>query len=127
MTRWIVHARTELVARHALTSYNGVAEASHTHRWTIAIRVGADHLSPEGMAVDFEALRSILNSRLQELDHSDLNKHHEIGNPTPSAERFAEVIAGWLEPEIEQMGATLLSVSVWEGPDNRVDLNLQSQ
>jgi 6-pyruvoyltetrahydropterin/6-carboxytetrahydropterin synthase len=124
MKRWVVHARTELIARHALTSYNGVAEVSHEHCWTIAIRVGTDHLSQEGMAVDFEALHTLLNSRLQQLDHSDLNQHPAIGHPTPTAERFAEVVADWLTPEIECLGATLLSVSVWEGPDNRVDFYL---
>jgi 6-pyruvoyltetrahydropterin/6-carboxytetrahydropterin synthase len=125
MMRWVVHARIELVARHALTSYHGGVEPSHEHRWIVAILVGTDHLNQEGMAVDFETLRTLLDKRLKQLDHSDLNQHPEIGKPTPTAERFAEVVAGWLAPEIEKLGATLLSVSVWEGPDNRVDLNLQ--
>ena len=124
MRRWVVHARTELEARHALTSYNGLLEESHQHTWIIAVRVGTDHLSQEGIAIDFELLRTILCDKLQPLDHSNLNHHPEIGNPTPSAERFAEVVAGWVAPEIEELGATLLSVSIWEGPENRIDLNL---
>jgi hypothetical protein len=58
------------------------------------------------------------------LDGSDLNAHPEIGVPTPSAERLAEVIAGWLAPVVRELGANLLSVSAWEGPENRVDLVL---
>jgi hypothetical protein len=58
------------------------------------------------------------------LDGTDLNDHPEIGDPTPSAERVAEVVAGWVAATIEELGARLLSVSVWEGPENRVDLVL---
>ena len=56
---------------------------------------------------------------------ADLNHHPEIGRPTPSAERVAEVVAARLEPGIAALGGRLLTTSVWEGPDNRVDLCLE--
>ena len=59
------------------------------------------------------------------LDRADLNDHPEIGQPSPTAERVAEVLAEKLGPQYEKIGGTLLSVSVWEGPDNRVDLVLE--
>ena len=80
MKRWVVHARTKLAARHALTSYNGPLEESHEHTWIISVRVGTDHLSQEGIAIDFELLRTILCNKLQPLDQSDLNHHPEIGS-----------------------------------------------
>lgn len=124
MSRWVVHATTSFTARHALTSYLGEPEASHSHPWRVAVRVGTDRLNDEGYAVDFHAVRNALSGVVSPLDGSDLNAHPEIGVPTPSAERVAEVIAGWLAPVVRELGANLLSVSVWEGPENRVDLVL---
>ena len=124
MTRWVVHARASFTARHALTSYLGAPEASHSHPWQVAVRVGTGRLNDEGYAVDFHAVHQALATAVEPLHGSDLNAHPEIGVPTPSAERVAEVIAGRLEPVVEELGADLLSVSVWEGPENRVDLIL---
>jgi 6-pyruvoyltetrahydropterin/6-carboxytetrahydropterin synthase len=125
MSRWVVHARAGFRARHGLTAYRGQPEASHEHQWTVAIRVGTEDLDEDGLALDFHAVRGLLDRVIAPLEDTDLNAHPEIGRPTPSAERLAEVVAGWLEPELERLGGTLLRVSVWEGPDNRVDLNLR--
>jgi hypothetical protein len=35
------------------------------------------------------------------------------------------VLAERLTPQYEAIGGRLLSLSVWEGPDNQVDLNLE--
>jgi 6-pyruvoyl-tetrahydropterin synthase len=125
MTRWVVHSRASFTARHALASYLGEPEASHSHPWQVAVRVGTDRLNGEGYAVDFHAVHKALATVVAPLDGSDLNAHPEIGALTPTAERLAEVIAGWLAPVVQELGASLLSVSVWEGPDNRVDLTLE--
>lgn len=124
MTRWVVHSSTQFEARHALLSYLGEPEESHSHQWQVAVRVGTDRLHQEGYAVDFHAVHEVLGRITKDLDGTDLNQHPEIGAPTPSAERLAEVVAGWLEPAVRVLGARLLSVSVWEGPENRVDLTL---
>ena len=124
MTRWVVHSSTQFEARHALLSYRGEPEEPHSHQWQVAVRVGTDRLHQEGYAVDFHAVHQVLGRVKRELDGTDLNQHPEIGAPTPSAERLAEVVAGWFEPAVRELGARLLSVSVWEGPENRVDLTL---
>ena len=100
MTRWVVHSEATFRARHALTSYLGKPEESHEHRWRVAIRVGTDRLNEEGYAVDFHAVHRAVAESVKPLDGSDLNGHHEIGSPTPSAERVAEVIATWLVPVV---------------------------
>ena len=123
----MVHAQASFTARHALTRSLAEPETSHSHSWRIAVRVGTDYLADEGYAVDFHAVHHALASSVAPLDGSDLNAHPEIGAPTPTAERLAEVIAGWLTPVVGELGARLLSVSVWEGPENRVDLNLDDE
>jgi 6-pyruvoyltetrahydropterin/6-carboxytetrahydropterin synthase len=127
MSRWVVHARAAFEARHALTSYRGEPEEPHSHQWQVAIRVGTDELNAEGYAVDFHAVHEALAGTVASLNGTNLNDHPEIGVPTPSAERVAEVVAAWLAPVIHDLDARLLSVSVWEGPENRVDLVLGSE
>jgi 6-pyruvoyl-tetrahydropterin synthase len=125
MARWVIHSRASFGAVHALTSYQGRPESSHHHTWEVAIRVGTDRLNAEGYALDFHEVHRALADAVAPLDGSDLNLHPEIGRPTPSAERVAEVVAGRLEPVLAGAGGTLLEISVWEGPDNRVDLILE--
>jgi len=125
MSRWVIHAQASFDARHALTSYRGKRESSHGHTWKIAVRVGADELNEEGYALDFHQVRDLLAAAVAPLDRAHLNEHPDIGKTSPTAERVAEVLAEMLGPQYEKLGGTLLVVSVWEGPDNRVDLVLE--
>ena len=124
MSRWVIHAEASFDAHHALTSYRGERETAHRHSWKVEIRIGTDSLNNEGFALDFHQAHAILQTAIAPLDNSDLNAHPDIGSPSPTAERLAEVLAATLAPEYEALGGRLLSVSVWEGPENRVDLNL---
>ena len=125
MSRWIVHAQASFEARHALTLYRGKAESSHGHPWKVEVRVGAANLNEEGYALDFHQVQDLLARAVAPLDRSDLNDHPKIGNPSPTAERVAEVLSEILAPGYEEIGGQLIAVSVWEGPDNRVDLILE--
>ena len=124
--RWVIHSRRTFEARHALTSFRGGAESVHSHRWEVAIRVGARHLNDESYALDFHQIHGLLAEEVEPLENSDLNLHPEIGRLSPTAERVAEFVAGRLATRVATLGGTLLSVSVWEGPDNRVDLVLNA-
>jgi 6-pyruvoyl-tetrahydropterin synthase len=124
VSRWVIHAEASFSASHALTSYRGAVEASHQHAWKVAARVGTDDLNDEGFALDFHQVKDLLAAAVTPLEGTDLNQHPKIGVPSPTAERVAEVLALELGPQIEAIGGRLLAVSVWEGPENRVDLNL---
>jgi len=124
MPRWVIHSRATFNAHHALTSYRGEPEESHSHLWEVAIRVGADDFNDEGFALDFHEVHSLLETAVKPMRDSDLNHHPEIGHPSPSAERVAEVLAEDLCQAVAAIGGELLTVSVWEGPENRVDLML---
>lgn len=125
MSRWVIHSRGSFEARHALISYKGREESPHHHRWEVAVRVGSAGLNDEHFALDFHAVHEILAEEINRIDGTSLNDHPAIGTPSPTAERVAEVFADVLSPQFSALGGTLLSVSVWEGPDNRVDLNLE--
>ena len=124
MSRWVIHAQASFGARHALTSYRGKRESSHGHPWQVEVRVGANALNEEGYALDFHQVRHLLAAAVAPLDRADLNEHPEIGRSSPTAERVAEFLAERLAPKYETIGGRLLMVSVWEGPENRVDLIL---
>jgi 6-pyruvoyl-tetrahydropterin synthase len=124
VSRWVIHAEASFTARHALTSYRGAVEASHEHAWKVAVQVGTEALNEEGYALDFHQVKDLLASAVAPLEGTDLNQHIKIGATSPTAERVAEVLAGQLGSQFEATGGKLLSVSVWEGPENRVDLNL---
>jgi len=124
MSRWIVHAAAGVTASHALRSYRGEAEEVHSHRWRVAVRVAVEALNEEAYALDFHALRSLLGEIVAPLEGTILDEHPEIGDPSPTAENLALFLARHLGPAVETLGGTLLGVSVWEGPGNRVDLEL---
>jgi 6-pyruvoyl-tetrahydropterin synthase len=125
MSRWILHSESTFTASHALTSYLGEPEESHEHQWRVAIQVGTDQLHSEGYALDFHLVHALLAEATEPLDGTELNQHPVVGTPSPTAERVAEVLAEDLGPKCEEIGGTLLMVSVWEGPDNRVDLVIE--
>ena len=126
MNRWIVHAEASFHARHALTCYRGQPESTHDHSWKVSVRVGTDTLNEDGYALDFHEVQATLRAAVAPLEGSDLSDHPDIGKPSPTAERLAEVLSQKLTLEYEKIGGRLLAVSVWEGPDNRVDLILGS-
>lgn len=126
MSRWVIHSRAAFEARHALSNYKGKQESPHHHRWEVGIRLGVEHLNSEHYAIDFHAAHEILADAVNAVDGTSLNDHPTIGTPSPTAERVAEVLADLLAPQYLALGGTLLTVSVWEGPKNRVDLNLDA-
>lgn len=126
MRRWIVHSHAAFNASHALTEYRGMKEEAHDHEWRVEVQVGTESLKPEGYALDFHEVHKVLSEAVAPFEGSNLNGHPEIGRPSPTAERVAEVLAQKLAPLYEAVGGRLLSVSIWEGPDNRVDLMLDA-
>jgi len=126
MKRWVYHAAGAFEAEHALTLYRGKPEEKHRHRWKVEVQVGTDELNREHYGLDFHEVHAILEELIDSLHHQDLNGNPEISKPSPSAENLALYIAGRLETTYRKVGGRLLQVSVWEGPRNRVDLNLDS-
>jgi len=127
MSRWVYHSEAEFTATHALTRYLGEPEKPHNHRWQVAIKVGADRLNDENYGLDFHAVHQALKQVIAPLDQTSLNLHPEIAHPSPTAESVALFIAGAVQGPLENLGGTLMEISVWEGPGNRVDLRLTGE
>lgn len=118
---WRYHSRQSFTASHALTHYLGQPEPSHSHEWSVAAVVTAARLGPEHYGLDFHAVHDHLEQVVAPLRDSDLSAHPEIGTPSATAENLALFVWSALRPEIEDLGGRLERVSVWEGPENRVD------
>jgi 6-pyruvoyltetrahydropterin/6-carboxytetrahydropterin synthase len=121
---WVYHSEQRFRAHHALVLYNGAPESSHEHEWRVSVQVSATELQPEHFALDFHAVHGVLARAVTDLDGADLNQHPEIGRISPTAEALALFIRDRVAPAMADLGGRLDLVSVWEGPDNRVDLTL---
>jgi len=124
--RWVYHARGSFDAGHALTVYLGRPEEVHVHCWEVEVEVGASALNHEQYGLDFHRVRGILERIIEPLNGMVLNEIPGIGRPSPTAENLALYLAEKLKGPYRELGGRLLGISIWEGPENRVDLILGS-
>jgi len=124
---------------HRLNNYSGKCSHFHGHSYLWEVTVETEHLSDNGMVVDFKDLKTAMVEVLEPLDHA-MVLHHEdpvvIDNTTaglyeifratngenprlfiwpinPTAENFA----AWASLEIQRLlpvGKTVTHVRVWE-------------
>lgn len=113
--RYVLRVRACFDAEHHLVSYKGIPEASHGHRWQVEVRLVAETLDREGMAVDFVEVRHQLESLVRPFDQGDLNRQPPFDAVSPTAEH----LAAWLLTELRARLplAGIDAVTVWEGPD----------
>jgi 6-pyruvoyl-tetrahydropterin synthase len=121
---WVYHSEQRFRAHHALTLYNGEPEAPHGHEWRVSVKVSAETLRKEHFALDFHAVHDALAQVMEGLDGTDLTDHAHIGRISPTAAAVALFVQERLEPLLTALGGRLEMVSVWEGPETRVDLRL---
>jgi 6-pyruvoyltetrahydropterin/6-carboxytetrahydropterin synthase len=107
---------------HQLRGYRGRCERCHGHNWRIRLEVAAESLDEAGLAVDFTALKSLLHSVCEGLDHVMLNELPEFTQVNPSAENLARVVHDRCRDLLPGLGrpVRLLAVTVWESPNAAV-------
>lgn len=76
--------------------------------------MGGDQLNGLGMLVDFKVIKQKVRSVIQKLDHQTLNEMQAFRDTNPTAENIARYIFGELAPAINDAGARLVSIGVWE-------------
>lgn len=118
---WLVAARVEFSAGHALRNYNGKCERPHGHNFQVEARIIGEKLdAATGILFDFSILKKLLARAVEPLDHADLNKVAPFDRINPSSENLARHIWEFLEKEIaldagaRARGARLERVTVSE-------------
>ena len=102
----------ELIAGHWLPNVadDHKCKRPHGHNYEIEVVISGD-IQETGFIIDFYDLDKIVKPLLDKLDHTMLNEHEGLENPT------AELIAAWFRLKIgNELPPHLLckSVKVWE-------------
>ena len=101
-------------AGHALRNYKGKCENTHGHNYKVRVSVEGEELDATGLLLDFVDLRSAVRGIVDRLDHQFLNEVPPFDELNPSAENIARYFSQELEPRVNQNGARLQAVTVWE-------------
>lgn len=101
-------------AGHALRNYKGKCENTHGHNYKVRVSVEGEKLDATGLLLDFIDLKSAVRGIVDKLDHQFLNEVAPFDELNPSAENIAQYFCEQLEPRVNQNGARLQAVTVWE-------------
>ncbi|MBZ5545273.1 MAG: 6-carboxytetrahydropterin synthase QueD [Acidobacteriia bacterium] len=109
-----ISAEYSFAAGHALRGYKGKCENVHGHNYKVRVIVAGEQLNSIGLLMDFVDLRAALKSTAERLDHRFMNDLEPFDILNPSAENLAKYFCDSLEPQLQQHGARLRAVTVWE-------------
>lgn len=113
------HATFE--AAHHLREYVGGPEPVHGHSWKVEVALATDTLGDYDLSVDFVPTERLVKSLAERLHDRDLNTVPPFDKKNPSAENVALFFADEVTKSgLLKSGASLVEVTVWEGPRNRV-------
>jgi 6-pyruvoyltetrahydropterin/6-carboxytetrahydropterin synthase len=115
---YLVRVRSRFEAAHHLTSYRGAVEPVHGHSWQVEAALSAAALDPEGMACDFVEVHAALRELAAAFDHRDINSVPPFDRLSPTTERLAAWFFDQLGKRLAGVPASLVEVTVWEGPDS---------
>ncbi len=102
-------------AAHSLPGYQGKCANLHGHTYKVEVVVEGSK-GENGFVMDFFQLKKILNSVLEDLDHTNLNGLL----PNPTAENIAELLGLRLRHKLEGLHVSLVSLKLWEGKNKWV-------
>ncbi len=105
---------SDFAAAHNLRFYEGECERLHGHNWKVEATVAGRKLDRIGLAMDFKALKRILEDILERLDHKYLNEIIPFDRENPSSENIARYIFNQFKKGIKGKGIKVARVRVWE-------------
>jgi len=105
-------------AQHQLTHENGTQEPLHEHNWAVVAEVSSDKLDKNELVMDFEELKSMLDSILQDFRGQRLESLGIFEQLNVSAETIARTIYEKLAPTLP-VSVRLNAVEVTEAPGCR--------
>lgn len=115
--RVTVSARFE--AAHNLIDYEGGPEPLHGHSYKVEAVFESKDLRRYDIALDFAAARKALDAIAKEFDYTYINKHPAFAGRNTSVENLARYFAERLGSSGDLGAASVVEVTVWEGPENR--------
>ena len=113
---YTITVQTTFKALHQLPLPDGTREPLHEHDWVVRTAVSTDGLDKMGLAIDFNKLKSILDSILAPLNGRKLEEAAAFANTPASAELVAKYIYEQVKPWLAT-GKKLEYVEVMEAQD----------
>jgi len=102
-------------AAHKLTSVPDGHKCArlHGHSFRVEIHVSGDMNEEAGWVVDFSDLKSAFKPLYNQLDHSYLNDHEGLENPT--SENLARWIWAHLKPDLPLLSSIVINETCTSG------------
>lgn len=112
MARWTLRKTARFEAAHWLPDHDGLCARLHGHSWVLHVEVAGTALrtfGPQrGMVLDYGDVSAVLKPLVAQLDHTCLNDHDGLENPT------SEVLAAWAYDRLRDVLPGLQAVCVEE-------------
>lgn len=105
-------------AQHQLTFSEGVQEPLHEHDWQVCAAVSSETLNQNQLVLDFEELKSLLDSILMDLRGQRLESLGFLENQNVSAEVLSRYVFDQLAPKLPNP-VSLDWVEITEAPGCR--------
>jgi 6-pyruvoyltetrahydropterin/6-carboxytetrahydropterin synthase len=105
---------SHLAAAHQLKDLAGPCERLHGHNWKIEVCVRGETLGPNGLLMDFKAVKQATERVVQEMDHRFLNELAPFQDRSPSSEHIAQHIFRSLASSLNAEQVKVCSVTAWE-------------
>lgn len=116
MSKTTMSSRFSFDAAHRLPRHEGKCANLHGHRWVFEVEIEGKINKNTGMIYDFSLLKRLVDEKIGNfLDHSYLNDNFD----NPTAENLVEWIAKAIKASLPNH-LFLVSVTLWETPDNKV-------
>jgi 6-pyruvoyltetrahydropterin/6-carboxytetrahydropterin synthase len=115
-----VEARFE--SAHFLREYRGISEPLHGHSYRVEaeLRGASGGVDQDAIAVDFVSAKRKLEALAKRLDYGCINDVPPFTEINPSAENIASWFHKELSAAVADEGASVKSITIWEGPFNAV-------
>jgi 6-pyruvoyltetrahydropterin/6-carboxytetrahydropterin synthase len=110
-----VSVEETFAAGHALRNYKGKCENVHGHNYRVQVTFSGPELDSIGLLVDFVAVKKLMHTVVDRLDHQYLNDLAPFDVLNPSAENMAKYFYDQINGGLGQSTAVRLGqVRIWE-------------
>jgi 6-pyruvoyltetrahydropterin/6-carboxytetrahydropterin synthase len=110
-----VSVEETFAAGHALRNYKGKCENPHGHNYRVRVTFQGPQLDAAGLLVDFVAVKKLMMTVVDRLDHQFLNDIAPFDELNPSAENMAKYFYDEIVGGLGQATPVALEeVRVWE-------------